>query len=99
MNIFIIHTPRRNQKGDCVYMHFGCDLSTVEEFARKLTAGEFVVGTQVWVMKAEDEVGPYLDIYRTRDVALGPLGVISIATSNDRYVLKEIENEIASAVD
>ena len=52
-------------------------------------AGEFVAGAQVWVEKAVDDEGPYLEIHRTREVAVGPLGVMSIAVPNDRYFMKE----------
>ena len=88
-NVFLVRLFRVNLKNDHIFVHFACSLETVEQIVERLNDGKMVLGTRMWVKRGEDEQGNFNIITNTRDIAIGPIGIMSIENAVERYIMQE----------
>jgi len=85
-SVFKIWTDRRNSHGEPIYLHFECDVATIEQFVHCLNEGKLIIGAQLWVRPAKDDDGPCLEINRRKVIAIGRAAVASVEIPRYRFV-------------
>lgn len=85
-SVYKIWTERRNANGEPIFLHFECDVPTIEQFVHALNDGKLILGAQLWVRSAKDDDGSCLEIIRRKVIAIGKAAVASVEIPRDRFV-------------
>lgn len=86
MNVFTLHTNRRNPKGMPIFIRFGCDIPDLKAFVAELNKGKAVYGWNLRTRWARDEEGECLEIIEKTPYGITPAGITGVENPRHRFV-------------
>lgn len=86
MNVYVIHTTRRNPRGEPIYINFGCDIPDLATFVGELNKGRAIYGEMLRTAFATDAEGKHLVVTGRQPYAIAPAGVTAVENPRHRFV-------------
>ena len=86
MNVYLVHTNRKNARGQHIFLHFGCSIPSLQAFVEELNKGKAVCGSNLRTRWAQDEQGSYLEVVEKAPYAITAAGVTGVENPKHRFV-------------
>lgn len=86
MNVYRVHTTRKNKHGEPVFINFGCDIPSLKAFVDELNKGKAIYGSCLNTRWAKDGDETVLEVIGKTPYGLAPAGVSGVENPIHRYV-------------